>query len=449
MLYLETATQPLQVFSVLELDPATIPRGYSYDRFRDDLSARVRAIPAFREKLSDGFGNLDHPMWVEDVDFDIDRHVHRISLRAPGGWAELGELCGQLAGLPLDRRRPLWEMWVIEGFGGSVDGARLAVLLKVHHAAADGVTYANLLSQLCSAEPDSPPPEPVEATAAPTPLRLAIGGLARFASRPLQLIVRVLPAALRAVVDTIRRAARGRAMAAPFTAPRTRLNARLTARRNVAFARLELDDIKKVKNHFGVSVNDVAMALASGVVRRFLLDRGELPGSSLVALVPVSVHAPAAGGGRNQVSGMFARLQTQIADPVIRLRALAEVTTNAKAHASAIDATLLQDFSQLAGPIVLGIAKRVYARLTRFRPMYNLVVSNVPGPRTPYFLGAEVLATYPFGPVMHGSGLNITMWSVNGKLHVSLISCPELLPDLWELADGFAVGLKELLAEVG
>ena len=448
MLYLETATQPLQVFSVLELDPATIPGGYSYDGFRDQFSARVRAIPALREKLSEHFLNLDHPVWAQDSDFDIDRHVHRISLRAPGGWAELSEICGQLAGLPLDRRRPLWEMWVIEGFGGSHNGGRLAVLLKVHHCAADGVTYANLLSQLCSTEPDAPQPDPVEAAAAPTPMRMALGGLARFASRPLQFVINVLPAIIRALADTIRRAARGRAMAAPFTAPRTRLNARLTARRNVAFARLELDDVKTVKNHFGVSVNDVAMALVSGVVRRFLLDRGELPGSSLVAMAPVSVHQPA-GHGRNQVSGMFARLQTQIEDPVERLRALAEATTNAKEHASAIDATLLQDVSQLAGPVTLGVAKRVYARLTQFRPMYNLVVSNVPGPQTPYFLGAEVLAVYPFGPVMHGCGLNITMWSVRGRLHVSLISCPELVPDLSEMADGFAVALKELLAEVG
>ena len=120
MLYLETATQPLQVFSVLELDPATIPGGYGYDRFRDEFVGAVRAIPALREKLSDGFLNLDHPVWVEDRDFDIDRHVHRIGLRAPGGRAELAELSGRLAGLPLDRRRPLWEMWVVEGFGDPV-----------------------------------------------------------------------------------------------------------------------------------------------------------------------------------------------------------------------------------------------------------------------------------------------------------------------------------------
>ena len=448
-LYLETATQPLQVFSVLELDASTIPGGYSYDLFRDELSARVRAIPAFREKLSSTFLNLDHPAWVEDSDFDVDHHVHRVGLRAPGGLVELGEICGLLAGLPLDRRGPLWELWVIEGVGGSLNGGRLAVVIKMHHAAADGVTYADFLSQLCSTESEPPPPVPVEAAAATSPLRMAIGGLARFVIRPLRLVISVLPATVRAVVDTVRRAAAGRAMAAPFSAPRTALNARLTAHRNVAFARLELDDVKKVKNHFGVTVNDVVMALASGVVRQLLLERGELPRSSLVAMVPASVHEPSDRPARNQVSGMFARLQTQIADPVARLRALAEANTNAKEHTSAIGATLLQDLFEILGPVILGIAKRVYARLTQFRPMYNVVVSNVPGPQmADYFLGAEVSAAYPFGPVLHGAGLNITVWTVNGKLHFGLISCSELLPDLWEMADGLAAGLNELLAEI-
>ena len=179
------------------------------------------------------------------------------------------------------------------------------------------------------------------------------------------------------------------------------------------------------------------MALVGGVVRQFLLDRGELPRSSLVALVPVSVHEPSDRLGRNQVSGIFTRLQTQIADPVERLRTIAEANTNAKEHSSAIGATLLQDWGQIIGPVVLGVAKRVYARLTQFRPMYNVVVSNVPGPQAHYFLGAEVSAMYPFGPVLHGAGLNITLWSVNGKLHVSLISCPELLPDLCDTGRRF------------
>jgi diacylglycerol O-acyltransferase / wax synthase len=447
-LYLETATQPLNVMTVLELDTATIPGGYSYDRFRDALSVRLRAMPAFREKLSDGFLNLDHPVWVEDSDFDVDRHVHRIGLPAPGGWAEFGEICGYLAGVPFDRRRPLWEMWVIEGVGGSLNGGRLTVIIKLQHAAADGVTLAKMLSQLCSTEPDPPPPDPVEAAPATTPLRIAIGGLARFASRPVYLAVKLLPATVRAVVESVRRTAAGRAMAAPFTAPRTVLNGSLTADRRVAFARLDLDDVKKVKNHFGVKVNDVVMALVSGVLRQFLLDRGELPRSSLVAMMPVSVHELSDRPERNQVSGMFARLQTQIADPAERLNAIAAANTIAKEHSSAISATLLQDWSQITGPVTLGVAKRVYARLTQFRPMYNVVVSNVPGPPARYFLGAEVSALYVFGPVMHGSGLNVSLWSVNGRLHLGLISCPELVPDPCGLADGFAAGLNELLAEI-
>ncbi|MFN8043882.1 MAG: WS/DGAT domain-containing protein, partial [Mycobacterium sp.] len=219
--------------------------------------------------------------------------------------------------------------------------------------------------------------------------------------------------------------------------------------RNVAFAELDFEDIKTVKNHFGVKVNDVVMALVSGVLRQFLIDRGELPDSSLVAMVPVSVHDRSDRPGRNQVSGMFSRLETQIDDPAERLEAIAEANDAAKEHSTAIGATLLQDWSQFAGPAVFGVAMRVYARsrLTESRPVHNLVVSNVPGPQIPlYFLGAEVASMYPLGPIFHGSGLNITVMSLNGKLDVGLISCPELLPDLWDMADDFAVGMKELLA---
>jgi WS/DGAT/MGAT family acyltransferase len=250
------------------------------------------------------------------------------------------------------------------------------------------------------------------------------------------------------VVESVRRASGGRSMASPFGAPRTPFNASITAHRNVAFAQLDFTDIKKVKDHFGVKVNDVVMALVSGVLRKYMLDRGELPEASLVAMVPVSVHDRSDRPGRNQVSGMFSNLETQIEDAGERLRAIAQDNTNAKEHSAAIGATLLQDWSQFAGPAVFGVAMRVYARsrLTE-SPVHNLVVSNVPGPQIPlYFLGAEVDAMYPLGPIFHGAGLNITVMSLNGKLNVGLISCPELLPDLAEMADDFVLGMKELLA---
>src|SRR6185312_5298405 len=145
-LYLETSSQPMHVCSIVELDTSTMPGGYTFDRLRDALSLRMKAMPEFREKLANNPLNLDHPVWVDDENFDIDRHLHRIGLPAPGGRAEISEICGHIASLPLDRRRPLWEMWVIEGvagtdcYHGGRIGGRLGVMIKVHHAAVDGVT---------------------------------------------------------------------------------------------------------------------------------------------------------------------------------------------------------------------------------------------------------------------------------------------------------------------
>lgn len=448
-LYLETSSQPLHVCSLLDLDTSTMPGGYTFDRLRDALSLRINAMPEFREKLANSPLNLDHPVWVDDKDFDIDRHLHRIGLPPPGGRAELAEICGHIAALPLDRSRPLWEMWVIEGVAGTDarNGGRLAVMTKVHHAGVDGVTGANLMSQLCTTEAGAPAPDPVDGVGDASEWQIVAGGLARFATRPLHL-ANVLPTTVSSVVETLLRARSGQAMTRPFAAPRTAFNARVTAHRNIAYAQLDLDDIKKVKNRFDVKVNDVVMALVSGVLREYLLGRGELPASSLVAMVPVSVHGKSDRPGRNQISGMFSRLETPIADPVERLKAIAEANAVAKQHSSAISASLLQDWSQFAAPAVFGAAMRVYARtrLTQNRPVHNLVISNVPGPQVPlYFLGCEVKAMYPLGPVFHGSGLNITVMSLTGKLDVGIISCPELLPDLWELADDFAVGMQELL----
>ncbi|WP_068181778.1 wax ester/triacylglycerol synthase family O-acyltransferase [Mycobacterium sp. UM_CSW] len=448
-LYLETAAQPMHVCSIIEVDTSTMPGGYTFDRLRDALTLRLKAMPQFREKLADSALNLDHPVWVEDESFDVDRHLHRIGLPPPGGRSELSEICGHIASLPLDRSRPLWEMWVIEGVAGA-DSDRLAVMTKVHHCGVDGVTGANLMSQLCATEADAPAPDPVDGVGGGSGWQIAAGGLVRFASRPLRL-ANVVPQTVSSVVATVRKAVEGQAMARPFAAPRTAFNASITGRRNIAYAQLDLEDVKTVKNHFGVKVNDVVMALVSGVLRQYLAERDALPDTSLVASVPVSVHGKSDRPGRNQVSAMFSSLHTEIADPVERLKAIAEANSLAKEHSSAIGASLLQDWTQFAAPAVFGVAMRLYARtrLTETMPVHNLVVSNVPGPQEPlYFLGCEVKAMYPLGPIFHGSGLNITVMSLNGTLDVGLISCPELLPDLWEMADDFAVAMEELLAAV-
>ena len=251
-LYLETSSQPMHVCSIVELDTSTMPGGYTFDRLRDALSLRIKAMPQFREKLANNPLNLDHPVWVDDDDFDVDRHLHRVGLPPPGGRAELSEICGHIASLSLDRRRPLWEMWVIEGVAGTDchrDG-RLAVMTKVHHAGVDGVTGANLMSQLCTTEADAPAPDPAEGVGGASAWQIAAGGLFRFATRPLHL-ANAVPETVSSVVATLRKIREGQTMARPFAAPRTVFNARINGRRNIAYATLDLDDIKKVKNHFG------------------------------------------------------------------------------------------------------------------------------------------------------------------------------------------------------
>ena len=447
-LYIESVTQPLSVCSILELDTSTVPGGYTFDRLHDELAVRIAAIPEFRAKLADSQLNLDYPVWVEDEDFDLDRHVLRIGLPSPGGRRELAEVCGHIASLPLDRSRPLWEMWVIEGVADTDPraGGVLAVMTKVHHAVADGVSGANLLSQLCTVEPDVPAPEPVQGPGTTGPLQIAAGGLLRFASRPWQL-AGVMLTTVATIVKTMRRARGGLTMAAPFAAPATRFNASITAERNVALAQLDLADIKKVKDRFGVTVNDVVMALCAAVLRWFLVDHDELPARSLVAMVPVSVHDKSDRPGHNKLSGMFCRLETDVADPAERLRAIARADAAAKNHSAAISPTLLQDWAQLAARAVFGSVLRIVADSPLFaHPVHNLIISNVPGPQAQlYFLGCEVEAMYPLGPLFHGCGLNVTAMSLNGKLNVGVICCPELLPDLWRLVDDFDVALEELL----
>jgi diacylglycerol O-acyltransferase len=447
-LYAESSNVPLHVCSVVELDTSTIPGGYTFDRFHDDLASRIKGLPEFRAKLADSQLNLDHPVWVEDKDFDVSNHLHRIALPSPGGRRELADVCGHIASVPLDRSKPVWEMWVVEGVADSDahEGGPLVLMIKVHHAAADGVTAANLLNQLCSAEPDSPPPDPVDGPGDATPFEIAAGGLVRFLTRPVQL-VKVVPATASTIVDTVIRARSGVAMAAPFTAPSTPFNAQVTAERSIAFAQLDFEDVKRVKNRFDVKVNDVVMALCAGALREFLRDRAELPDKPLVAVVPMSVHDKCDRQGRNQVSGMFCNLQTDIEDSGERLRAIAEADSRAKEHSRAINPTLVLDWTQVAVRAVFGLVLGLmgHTPLTH-TPIHNVIISNVAGPQHKlYGMGAEVKAVYPLGPIFHGSGLNITVMSLSGKLNVGIISCRRLVDDLWGLADRFEIELDALL----
>lgn len=447
-LYLETPSQLLHVCGLIIVDGSTVAGGYSFDALKRELASRIKAMPGFRRKLQDSFLNLDHPVWVDADDFDIDSHFHRIAVPAPGGEKELSELCADLAGTPLDRSRPLWEMWVIEGLA---DG-RVAVMSKMHHATVDGITGANMMSQLCTLTPEAPPLDPAlvaERVGGADLLSLAATGIASVARRPLRLL-EILPSTIAVIPRWITRAREGRAMPVPFSAPRTSFNGTITGHRAIAYNQVALDDVKTVKNAFGVKVNDVVLAMVSGALRKYLAGNDELPESPLVGMVPVSVHGKSDRPGTNQVTGMFTDLATNIADPAERLRHIAEHSDIAKEHKDAISATLMQDWAQFSGANMFGVAMRAYAklRLAEHHPVvHNLVISNVPGPPIPlYFLGARIDAMYPLGPVFHGAGLNITVFSLAGRLNIGLIACRELSPDLWDLSDDMATALAELVA---
>ena len=447
-LYSESDTVPLHVCSVVELDTTTIPGGYSFEKFRDGLASRMQALPELRAKIADTDCNLDHPVWVEDDTLDVSRHVQRIELPSPGGRRELAEVCGHIASLPLDRDKPMWEMWVVEGVAGTDphDGGPLALMIKVHHAAVDGVSAANLLNQLCDIEPDAAPPPPVDGAGGGSTVGIAAGGLMRFLGRPVQL-AKVVPSTVATVVKTAGRAVTGTAMAAPFNAPSTPFNTEVNGDRIIALAQLDFDDVRRVKKRFDVKINDVVLALCAGALRGFLRDRGQLPEKPLVAVVPASVHDKSDRPGRNQLSGMFCNLHTDLTDPADRLREIAESNHYAKEHSSAISPTLLTDLTQVVTRGAFGFLLGLMARtpLTH-TPIHNVIISNVAGPDVPlYGLGAQIKALYPLGPIFHGSALNITVMSASGKLNVGILSCPGLVDDLWDLADRFELELAELL----
>jgi diacylglycerol O-acyltransferase / wax synthase len=448
-LYLESPTQLLHVCGVIVLDPATSPGGYDFNSFKDELERRIDNVAMFHRKLKQVPLGIDHPVWVNDDDFDIDRHVHRMALPSPGGDRELADLCGHMAGIPLDRSRPLWEFVVIEG----LESGKVAVFTKMHHCTVDGVSGANAISFLCSLEPDAPPLEtpPKRSTEPRTPsdTELLARGVVSNLAKPVELAKLVGPTA-GVLTKTLERARRGTAMAAPLRAPRTSFNGTITGHRTVAIEDLSLEKIKEIKNAVpGSTVNDVVITLCGGALRRYLEERGELPTSSLVASVPVSVRGTSKKrGGSNKVSTIFSRLGTDVEDPLERLAQVAEGNTHAKEHHKAIPADTLQDWAEFAAPRTFGLAVRMVSslRLADSGPViHNLVISNVPGPPVPlYFIGAKIEGLYPLGPVFHGAGLNVTVMSSDGKVHVGAIACRELVPEPWRLTEKFPEELDSL-----
>jgi diacylglycerol O-acyltransferase len=440
----------MHVGGLMLVDPSTAKQPYSFANYRKYIEDRLPRVPGFRRKLATVPLNLSRPSWVEDQDFDLDFHLHRTFVAAPGGDRETADVVADILSRQMDRSRPLWEMWVVEG---RADGL-IGVVSKVHHSTIDGITGANMMAELFDLEPDPPEKPPVpdswEPERRPSDLEMVGRAVLELAARPVA-VAKLLPSTVMSVGKLVKRRGGGAAgMPAPFRAPRTSFNATVTAHRTVAYTSVTLDDVKTIKNAFGVKVNDVVIAICSGALRTYLAARDELPDRSLIAAIPISVHDRSDGvEGTTKVSMMFASLASDIEDPGERLRFIASTNEGAKEDHELVGANMLQNWAEHAAPNTFSLAARMYSSLrlaNRHPVVHNLVISNVPGPPIPlYFNGARLVALHPLGPVMDGAGLNVTVLSNMDEIGFGFIACQELMPELWDLSDAIPAAVTELL----
>jgi diacylglycerol O-acyltransferase len=459
-LALETTNSTGHVGGVCVLDPKDAPAPLTLTRLTQVLGERLPLVPVLRRKLLNVPFGLDQPYWVDDANFDIEYHIREIALPRPGSDAQLTEQVARLHARPLDRSRPLWEIYLITGLAKR----RAAVYTKIHHSAIDGASGAELLTILLDLTPEGrvvPPQAPFTPAPPPGPVALAAMAAAKLAWRPVETVrftnelVRAVPTlapALSTLVGGMLGLNRGDGEVIPTTpgrAPMTPFNAQITPHRRLALRSVDLDSVKTVKNAFGVSVNDVVMAMSAGALRRWLGDHHALPDAPLIAMIPVSVRDPASKAAMgNKVSAMLAVLPTNVADPGDRLQIVHAATKTAKAQQAVIPQGLVDQVSDFAPPALTARAARVvFATGVLHRlPPFNVCISNVPGPNVPVYLcGAKLLAHYPVSVITDGQGLNITLVGYLGQLHFGLVSCRELIPDLDVLADYLVEELDLLL----
>lgn len=470
-LNVEDTTTTGHVGAVVLLDPSTTPAGeISLDGLRALLEPRLHLAPPFRQRLVDVPFGLGHPYWVDDPDFDLEFHLRELALPAPGSDEQLGEQVARIHARPLDRSRPLWELYLVHGLHGD----RAALYFKVHHAAIDGVTGAELLAAVMDVTPEPRALEPDDWSPRPLPgpeqlLARALASNTRTMSHALTSMPRSLPHLMElpgaanvpgarqvsdaadAVMTFMGRGGK-RDDARHLFAPPTPFNGPITAHRRYSFGSLPLDDVKAVKRAYDMTVNDVVVALATGALRRWLLDHDALPELPLVAAIPVSTRDDSGLEPGNQISVMMVRIPTHLRDPAERLTYLHDEIAVAKDRLEAVPATILQDLSAALPTGLSGLASRALFRMITAPGLpFNLFVSNVPGPQLPLYVdGAAVEGIYPVSAVSQlTGGINITLFSYHGSLDFGVVVCREMMPDVWALIGYLEDALSDLQGLTG
>ncbi len=441
----ENHTQPQHTIKAVVLDPAAAHQPLTFDAVRAVVPALVEKVEPLRwQLLWPRFGG--RPWWIDRPHIDLGYHVNYAKAESPGGDRELAARVSEIVSEGLDHGRPAWQLWYIDGLAEG----RIALVLKLHHALADGLASVRLLETIFSADPAEPLPvagrtpvdERLPSTA--TWLRLLAihegGALLRFP--------RVLVRSAR-TVGTIRRrrkAARP-GFAEAFAAPATRFNERFTVDRQFAYVRCDMATIKEIKNAFGVTLNDVFLAGCSGAIRCYLDRHGELPAESLTTVVPVAIRPPGEEiDWGNRVTIWNVSLATDVADPVDRLERIAANTHAAREVQAERDLWLFGDWMDY-WPLFWFYARGLplLGALARRRPTYSMTVSNVPGPKKQlYFAGAPIENIISVGPMIYPYGLNVTGWSYLDTMTIGMQACKKSVPDVSEITDGIPRALDEL-----
>ncbi|HSO99493.1 MAG TPA: wax ester/triacylglycerol synthase family O-acyltransferase [Solirubrobacteraceae bacterium] len=425
----------------------------AYEQLVSAIEERLHLVPRYRQRLAFVPLGQGRPVWVDDPHFNIGFHVRHTALPRPGGNIELKRLAGRVFSQPLDRGRPLWELWLVEGLA---DG-RFALLSKTHHALVDGVSGVDIATVLfdASAEPmpAAPPEHEWQPKPLPSPAQLLGEALVERATVPAE-FARGMRAVLRGPRGVARRAAEAAAAIGAFgaaglsPAPPSRFNVRIGPHRRFTWVRGDLAQFKAVKNALGGTVNDVVLAAVAGALGSYLRHHGEVTdGVQLRAMVPVSVRADLERGALgNRVAAMWAPLPVGVEDPSERLHAISASMAGIKESGQAVGAQVLTQLSGFAPPTIMAQAARLQAR----QRLFNLVITNIPGPQFPlYVLGRELAALLPMVPLAENTTLGIAIMSYNGQLNFGLTADRDALADVEFLADELRGAIADLVQAAG
>lgn len=441
----ENRTQPQHTIKAVVLDPAAARQPLSFDAVRALVPALVEKVEPLRwQLLQPRLGG--RPWWIERPRIDLDYHVRYATAESPGGDRQLAAQISQIVSTGLDRGRPAWQLWYVDGLA---DG-RIALVLKLHHSLADGLASVRLLETIFSTDPAEPLPTVTRTLADEQPPGIATW-LRLFATHEGAAMLRfprVLARSARTVQTIRRRRKAGRpGFAEAFAAPATRFNGRFGGDRQFSYVTCDLGTIKQIKTAFGVTLNDVFLAACSGAIRSYLDRHGELPAESLTTVVPVAIRPPGQEvDWGNQVTVWNVSLATDVADPVERLERIAANTTAARAVHAERDLWLFGDWMDY-WPLFwfYGRGLPLLGALARRRPTYSMTVSNVPGPKQRlYFGGAPIENIISVGPIIYPYGLNVTGWSYLGTMTIGMQACEQSVPDISQITDGIPQALAEL-----